>query len=270
MATRTGRLFQDQNLNAHVNGIGTVSGKADFTGQSKGRTGGRKPLGDLSNAGKPINQAGGKKALDGSLKAGKSSASQASNKQLKPENLTVIMNDEAVNAKAKNVESDRSAANKPSEKSHNGIRKALFDISNSGKFHAPKVKNKNSLKMSSLTEEEPLHPNAIAEEGFLHDHKKCIKSQFETVMDARHFYKIVGLENDPDDEMLIDFELPAVKLKSKSIDLELKEVVPEKLLEVQSLSSPCGSPADSPKLPTYYNATLWEDNAVNFKLIESP
>ncbi|CAL0327796.1 unnamed protein product [Lupinus luteus] len=70
-------------------------------GQSKGRTGGRTPLGDLSNARKPINQAGENKALDGSLKSGKSSASQASNKQLKSESLIVIMNDEAVNAKAK-------------------------------------------------------------------------------------------------------------------------------------------------------------------------
>ncbi|KAJ1384988.1 hypothetical protein SESBI_42055 [Sesbania bispinosa] len=89
MATRTGRLFQDQNLNAHVNGAGIVPGKADFTGQRKGRAGGRKPLGDLSNAGKPINQVDGKKAFDGSLKP------------LKSKNPNVIMNDEAFSVKAK-------------------------------------------------------------------------------------------------------------------------------------------------------------------------
>ncbi|KAK7270470.1 hypothetical protein RIF29_23638 [Crotalaria pallida] len=189
MATRTGRLSHDQNLNVRVNG--TFPGKADFTGQTKARAGGRKPLGDLSNAGKPINQ-----ALDGSLKLGKSSDSQAS-KQLKTKNLTVIMNDEAVNAKGKNLESNRKAASKPSEKSH----------------------------------------------------------------------------TDSDDHMLIDIELPAIKLKYESADLELKlEEVPEKLLEVQSLSGQHddGFPVDceSPKL-SY--CTLWgDDSAVNFKLIESP
>ncbi|XLR64746.1 hypothetical protein HN51_007249 [Arachis hypogaea] len=46
-------LVQERNLK------GAVSGK----GKKYGAGGGRKPLGDLSNAGKPINQAGGKKAL---------------------------------------------------------------------------------------------------------------------------------------------------------------------------------------------------------------
>lgn len=168
-------------------GAGTVSGKADFTGQRKDRAGGRKPLGDLSNAGKTINQAGGKKALDGSLKPAKPSVSQASTQLKSNKNLTVIMNDEAVNAKAK-------AANKASEKSHTGSRKALSDISNSGKPHVPEIRNKNTLKMSSLTEE-PFLPSAIAEEQFLHNHQECIKSQFEGVMDVRQFFKTVGLEN---------------------------------------------------------------------------
>ena len=220
MAARTVRLFQDQNLNAHINGIGlvlfgsslfhhnllvfsisrlildagagagTVSGKADFMGQRKGRAGGRKPLGDLSNAGKPINQAGGKKALDGSLNLGKPSVTQPS-KQLKSNNLTVIMNDEAVSAKAKNLESSRITANKASEKSRTGSRKALSDISNSGKPRVPEIKNKNSLKP---LREEPLHPSAIAEEQFLHNHQECIKSQFGAV-DVHHFLKTVGLEN---------------------------------------------------------------------------
>ena len=103
------------------------------------------------------------------------------------------MNDEAVSAKTKNLESNRITANKASEKSRTGSRKALFDISNSGKPHFLEIKNKNSLKPSSLREE-PLDPNAIAEEQFLHNHRECIKSQFEAV-DVHQFFKTVGLEN---------------------------------------------------------------------------
>ncbi|KAK7270079.1 hypothetical protein RIF29_22976 [Crotalaria pallida] len=121
MATRTGRLFQDQNLNAHVNGAGSLTGKAGFTGQKKALAGQRKPLGDLSNAGKPINLAGGKKNLD---------------EKLKSKNLTVIANDEGVNAKAK----------KASVKSHAGSRKALGDISNL----VPKIKNSDDHKRISF------------------------------------------------------------------------------------------------------------------------
>ncbi|KAK7314411.1 hypothetical protein VNO77_32933 [Canavalia gladiata] len=219
MAAQTGRLFQDQDLNAHMN---------DFAGKRKTRAGGRKPLGDLSN-----------------------SVSQAS----KP-------------LKLKNLETNKSTANKVSEKSLAGSRKALFDISNSGKPHVPEIKNKISLKSSSLAEES-LHPSAIAEERILHDHKKCIKSQFETA-DAHQFFKTVGLEDDSDDHMTINFELPAIsKLKSESAWLELEEV-PELLPEVQSLSAQHGSPVHcrSPSLSSHF--TIWDDFAVNLKLIETP
>ncbi|KAJ1385363.1 protein PATRONUS 2 [Sesbania bispinosa] len=246
MATRTGRLFQDQNLNAHVNGAGIVPGKADFTGQRKGRAGGRKPLGDLSNAGKPLNQVDGKKAFDGSLKP------------LKSKNPNVIMNDEAVSVKAKDLESNKRTASKASEKSNTGSRKALSDISNSGKPHVPEIGNKNNLK-----------PCAIAEEQILHNHKKCIKSQFETV-DMHHFYKTVGLEDDSDDRMKVSFELPAIsKLESESAYLRLEEV-PERLPEGQSLSAQHGSPAHckTPKLSSC--SSKWSDFSVNFKLIETP
>ncbi|OIV91225.1 hypothetical protein TanjilG_30447 [Lupinus angustifolius] len=259
MATRTGRLFHDQNLNAHVNGEGIVSGKAGFTGQNKAKVGRRKPLGDLSNAGKPINNAVGKKPLDGSLKPGKLS------EHLKSSNLTVITNDEAVNAKAKNVESNRKTANKASEKSQTGRRKVLGDISN-----LPVIKNKNSLKVASLTEDPPLHPSELAEEQFLHNHQKCIKSQSETVMDVHHFFKTVGLENDTDDHKPIAFELsPINKRKVECENMELEEV-PEKLLEVQSPYAQQGSPAycKTPKLPSH--CTMWNNSDVNFKLMETP
>ncbi|OIW12788.1 hypothetical protein TanjilG_24721 [Lupinus angustifolius] len=229
-------------------GAGTVCGKEGFTGHNKARAGQRKPLGDLSNAGKPIKHAGGKKPLDGSLKSDKPS------EQLKAKNLMVITNDEAVNA------------NKASERSQTGRRKALGDISN----QVPVIKNKNGQKIMTSLTEEPHHPSEIAGEQFLHDHKKCIKSQFETVMDVQHFYKTVGLENDSDDHKPIAFELSAIgKLKWESENLELEEV-PEKLLEVQSLYVHHGSPAycKTPKLPSYL--TMLDNSAVNFKLIETP
>ncbi|KAE9618563.1 hypothetical protein Lal_00047114 [Lupinus albus] len=249
MATRTGRLFHDQNLNAHVNGEGVVSGKGGFTGQNKARAGRRKPLGDLSNAGKPINHAGGKKPVDGSLKPGKLS------EHLKSSNLTVITNDE----------SNIKTANKASEKSQTGRRKVLGDISN-----LPVLKNKNSLKVTSLTEDLLFHPSELAEEQFLHNHQKCIKSQFENVMDVHHFFKTVGLENDSDDHKPIAFELSAIsKRKVECENLEFKEV-PEKLLEVQSpYNTQQGSPTYC-KTPKSSHCKMWNHSDVNFKLMETP
>ncbi|CAJ1977017.1 unnamed protein product [Sphenostylis stenocarpa] len=247
MAARTGRLLQNQNLNVHVNGAGSVSGKADLPGQRKGRAGGRKPLGDLSNASNLINQFDGKKALN----TGKPSANQAPKLH-----------------KSKNIESDKIIVRKASEKSLTGGRKALSDISNSGKPQVPAIKNKNTLKSSSLIEES-FPPSAIAEEQILHDHKKCMKSQFETA-DVQQFFKTVGLEDDADDHMAISFELPAIsKLKSESAYLELEEV-PERFPEMQSLSAQHGSPAHckTPALSSY--RTMWSDSTVNFKLIETP
>lgn len=243
MAARTGRLLQNQNLNVHVNGTGTVSGKADLTGQRKGRARGRKPLGDLSNAGKPINQFDGKKALDGSLNTGKPFAGQA-------------------------PEGDKRIVSKTSEKTLTGSRKALSDISNCRKPHVPEIKNKKTLKLSPLTEE-PLHPSAIAEEQMLHDHRKCIKSQFEN--DVHQFFKTVGLEDDSDDHMTISSELSAIsKLKkSETAYMELEEI-PEQLPEVQSLSVLYGSPATHCKTPSLSSYRMWHDSPVNFKLIESP
>lgn len=252
MTTRAARILQNQNINVHANGAGTVSGKADLAGQKKARAGGRKPLGDLSNAGNPINQFDGKKALDGSLNKGKPSVSQASK---------LLM--------SKNVESDKRIATKASEKSLTGSRKALSDISNSGKPIVPEIKNKNTLKPSLLIEES-LHPSAIAEEQILHDHKKCIKSQFEAA-DMHQFFKTVGLEDDSNDHVPISFELSAIsKRKSESAYLELEEV-PERLPEVQFLSALPGSPATHCKTPSLSSyRTLWNDSTVNFKLIETP
>lgn len=90
--------------------------------------------------------------------------------------------------KSKNLESDKRIP--ASEKLLTRGRKVLSDISNSGKPQVPEIKNKKTLKPI----EESLPPSAIAEEQILHDHKKCIKSQFETA-DVHQFFKTVGLED---------------------------------------------------------------------------
>ncbi|PQP98266.1 uncharacterized protein Pyn_26097 [Prunus yedoensis var. nudiflora] len=57
MASQVGRVIHDQHLNVQSNGASVV-GKADTVKtQRKGVLGGRKPLSDLSNSGKPaLNQ----------------------------------------------------------------------------------------------------------------------------------------------------------------------------------------------------------------------
>ncbi|XP_050383113.1 uncharacterized protein LOC126799895 [Argentina anserina] len=52
MASKVGRLFQDQNLSVHSNGDSAVR-KGGVKMQKKVGFGGRKPLGDVSNTGKP-------------------------------------------------------------------------------------------------------------------------------------------------------------------------------------------------------------------------
>lgn len=162
---------------------GTMSGKTDFTGQRKSKVGGRKPLGDLSNAVKPINIAvDGKKAINGPLSTLKPSVSQTSKSLRSKNNLEIA-------SKEKNLETDKRTGSKASKKPNTGSRRALFDISNS----VSDVKNKNNLKTSILTGKY-LDPVAIAEEQMLHNHRECIKSQIETV-DMHHFFKTVGLED---------------------------------------------------------------------------
>ncbi|XP_045821171.1 protein PATRONUS 1-like [Trifolium pratense] len=253
MAARTVRLFQDQNVTDHVYETGTVSGKTDFTGQRKSKLGGRKPLGDLSNSVKPFDLVDGKKTLNGPLKTVKPSV--ILNKSKNKSNSTLILNKEVV------------SGSKASKKSNTGSRKPLTDISNSAlaKLHAPDIKNKKSLKTSSLTGKY-LHPDAIAEERMLHDHEQCIKSKTQA-LDRHHFFKTVGLEDDSDDAMKISFEPLASKLKPESALWKLEEVHEE--MPESPRSAEHGSPIYC-KSPEFSSRTMWDDLAVDFKLIDSP
>ncbi|CAI8604438.1 unnamed protein product [Vicia faba] len=265
MATRTIRLFQE-----NVNDAGTVSAKIDFTGQKKTKVGGRKPLGDLSNSVKPVDVVDGKKVLNGSFNTVKPSINQTSKLLKSKNNPAIILNKEVVSAKEKNIDIEKKNGIKSSKKPNTGGRKALSDISNSAKAHVRDVKNKNSLKTSSFTGK-GLHPDAIAEERMLHDHGKCIKSQTQT-LDMHHFFKTVGLEDDSDDDMNISFEPLAFRKPEYESTLFKLEEVPEEFFEeffdVPPLSGH-GSPVYC-KSPKFSSCTMWDDLAVDFKLIDSP
>lgn len=126
-----------------------------FRKQRKGGLGARKPLGDLSNSGKPA-------------------LTQASKKQLSKE----MVHDA----------SNKKAFSKASDKVQTRSRKALSDISNS---QAPLVQKKHNMKLSVVAEE-ALCPGAIAEERFLHNHEECIKAQTQA-MDMDHFLMTLGI-----------------------------------------------------------------------------
>lgn len=140
-----------------------------------GGLGGRKPLGDLSNSGKP--------AL----------LNEAPKKQTS-KHLTFIGQDSGA-SKLRNDTNKKKSISRASERAQTCSRKALSDISNSGKarFHEEPKKNLN-LKLSAVAEEPLDLPRAIAEEQFLHNHQECIKAQTKA-MDMDEFLKTIGLDN---------------------------------------------------------------------------
>lgn len=69
-----------------------------------------------------------------------------------------------------------------------GGRKALSDLTNSVKPPTKLV----SRKLNAVAEENA--PSCILEEGFLHNHQKCIKAQVKAI-DKDYFLQSVGLSN---------------------------------------------------------------------------
>lgn len=88
----------------------------------------------------------------------------------------------------------KSTVSKVSGKAQTRRRNALSDISNCGKTHLHETpKNKQTLKLSAV-EEEHNFPTRIEDEKFLHDHRKCIRAQSNS-MDLEEFLAMVGLSN---------------------------------------------------------------------------
>ncbi|XP_062120321.1 uncharacterized protein LOC133834661 isoform X2 [Humulus lupulus] len=233
MASQLGHLFQDQNFNVQYTGA-SAGGKMNAIKPRKngggGGLGGRKPLGEISNS---VNFA--------------------------PPLAHASKNHNANNfASIKGVAHEKGTA-KTSDKVQTRSRKALSDISNSAKPHLHQVpKNKQNVKVPILDDHS--FPSCIAEEQFLHDHRKCGKAN--AAIEMNEFLNTIGLEN----VSLKQVDSP--KGFSKSTKLGLEEI-PEYLVEDEYLWKQ-NSPPKTPKSPNYN--TLWKElgkdfDYVNFKLL---
>jgi hypothetical protein len=154
----------------------SVGGKTNvYKAERKGGLGARKPLSDLSNSEKPV-------------------LNRAPKKQTS-KNVTFI-DEHSGASKIRDVTNKKTSISKASAKLQTGSRKALSDISNSGKadLHAEALNKNLNLKLGVVAEKPLHHVSAIAEERFLHNHQECIKAQTKS-MDMDEFLKTVGLDN---------------------------------------------------------------------------
>lgn len=141
--------------------------------QTKGGLGGRKPLGDLSNSANPV-------------------PTLASKKQ-NSKNFAIVEK-VVTSSKVPQDASNKRNTLKTSGKVQGGSRKALSDISNSGKPNLQEASKKKQNTKLGVVEEELLCPSGVVEEQFLHNHQECIKARNRT-MGMDHFLSTVGLEN---------------------------------------------------------------------------
>ncbi|KAK4734582.1 hypothetical protein R3W88_008843 [Solanum pinnatisectum] len=201
-------MLQDQNINIHFDGA-SLFGKNDTSKALKkgGGLGGRKALNDISNSAKP-------------------SSLQASKKN----STSVISIGKDLNAtKNKVIAGTTDNLAKVPDK---GGRKALTDLTNSSKPSAKQGSKKGLDKKLSAAAAANI-PTSIAEEQFLHDHKKCIKAQ-RKVIDMDFFLKEVGLENDIPVLLLASPRVSKLSMKSMSLTYQLETPV-KKHFEVEEM-----------------------------------
>ncbi|XP_068331241.1 uncharacterized protein [Pyrus communis] len=148
MASQLGSFFRDQDLSVHSNGASLVGKGGGLKTQRKVGLGGRKPLGDLSNSGKPA------------------ALIQALQKQPSKE----IIRDDSSNKKG---------LSKVSDTVQTRSRTALIDISN--RQNEQGQKKKHNIKQVSDVAEGHLCFNDVSGEGFLHNHEECIKEQTKSM-----------------------------------------------------------------------------------------
>ena len=151
----------------------SVVGKANISkaAPKKGGIGGRKPLSDLSNSVNPT-------------------PNQTSKKENSKKNS--FTEKETGASKLTHDSSKTKSVSKASEKVQAGGRKALSDISNSGKPHLQETSKKNQTSKLTMLAEDPSQPIDIAKEGFLHNHGECIKAQ-KSAISRNEFLRILGL-----------------------------------------------------------------------------
>ncbi|XP_039038497.1 uncharacterized protein LOC120176052 [Hibiscus syriacus] len=200
MATRTVGLIQNQNLNARFNGKTNVS-KA----QRKAGIGGRKPLGDLSNSVKPTPNQSSKKENAKSIPF--------------IEKEFGIFNPTHDSSKTKSVYQ--------AEKVQATGRKALSDISNSGKPYSQGTSKKNQNAKLGNPEEDRCQLEDIAEEGCLHNHEDCIKTQ-KRAISTNEFLRILGLD---------DFSKHSASTKEYSLSNILEPMSPPRYADSNKMTA---------------------------------
>lgn len=248
MASQAGGLVQDQNF-AHTSGTGPSVGSKTNVSKAvrKGGLGGRKPLGDLSNSLKPKTQ--------------NPNIFSSIEKELAVKKIT----NDASKKGSKKITNDN-------EKLQIGNRKALLDISNSGKPELHKGSKKSSKTKLSVFAEETIHDGALTEERFLHNHQECIKAQ-RRAMDMDQFLNTVGLDSglprrspSPRSSPVFNKTKPESSWKTSEMD----EMAEHRLIDDPShsnlhLSPPCKTPG----LINHDHG--WKDDEfVNFELMDTP
>ncbi|XAR71701.1 hypothetical protein NMG60_11018091 [Bertholletia excelsa] len=250
MATQTGGLIRDQNLNVHFD-VAPLGGKSNVSkAQKNGGLGGRKALNDISNS-------------------GWSSTLQKSKKPNFKDGIPV--GEDMGSSKPIFSFGGKGKVAKAADKVQAGGRKALSDLTNSGKQQVQKASKKiqASKKLIAVAENQIL-PDNVVEEQFLHNHQECIKAR-EKAIDLDCFLKTIGLDYS------IQSASPAVsplsrksKHQSSQVYAEVEEMpellheepFQEKMTELSPEQTPCGSP----KSPN-----LWSDHRfTSFTLIGSP
>ncbi|GMI92972.1 hypothetical protein HRI_002968600 [Hibiscus trionum] len=249
MASHTIGLIQDRNVNVRFNGKANVS-KAP----RKAGTGGRKPLGDVSNSVKPT-----------------------PNQIPKKENAKIIpfTGKEIGALKLTHDSTKKKSVSKASDKVQATGRKALSDISNSGKPYSQGTSKTNQTAKLSILEVHRHQPEDIAEEGYLHNHEGCIKAQ-KRAISTNEFLRTLGLD---------DFSKHSASAKEYSLSKEMEPMSPPRYAEpnkmtamlIEELSPPkhkssriLDSFAASPEQLDHH--MQWDDPTYipSFKLIESP
>ncbi|GMP70315.1 hypothetical protein CsSME_00029213 [Camellia sinensis var. sinensis] len=278
MATQTRGLIRDQNLNVHFDGTCSFSPHDCLLSNLLIRSHGGStfmstaaaPLGLKSNVSKAQKNGGlgGRKALNDISNSGRPSTLQTSKKH-NTKNMISIEEDIGPSKMTSSFGGNRNVSKAP-EKAQTGGRKALSDLTNSGKHpHVHQALKKSQDKKLSVVAEEQILPCNVSEEQFLHNHQECIKAQGKAI-DMDYFLKTVGLDND-DYSMQLGSPLSG-KLKPESppryLDMEQMfelEYEDQSQWKKPSGQTPCGSPK-SPK-----PCMQWKDNNFpNFMLMESP
>ncbi|GAA0143897.1 hypothetical protein Leryth_009399 [Lithospermum erythrorhizon] len=250
MAIPTGRLIQDQNLDIHFTGGSILGEKNDGSKAQKkgGGLGSRKALNDISNSAKPL-------------------SFQVSKKH-NSNNVIAIDRDTVATSKTPfSVGGMPNGSNRP-QKGQSGGRKALSDLTNSGKPSVQKITKKSQdTKLDVMPEE-----FAIEDEGFLHNHQECSNAK-KKIMDKACFLKLVGLEDGPP-YLPPDSSLRCLPKHSEVEEMPVLSLDEDPVLKGGRfecpgfISSPtCLSPV-SPRL----SAAHWKlnEDKLDFTIIESP